>query len=99
MLADAARDLKPSNIMLDLDTRKVKVCDFGLSLLLPPGHERQAGAKGTPAYVAPEVSDAVFCLVFSLSSAGQEAAHQPCLRCLQLRDHGIFLCDSPVSLH
>ncbi len=41
------RDLKPSNILYDARTRSVKVCDFGLSVLLP---------KGTKTNLDPKVS-------------------------------------------
>lgn len=49
------RDLKPSNILFDAKTRSVKVCDFGLSVLLPKGHKTNLDPKGTPLYVAPEL--------------------------------------------
>lgn len=49
------RDLKPSNVLFDAKSRSVKVCDFGLSLLLQPGESSHLDPKGTPLYVAPEL--------------------------------------------
>jgi serine/threonine protein kinase len=40
------RDLKPSNVLFDVKSRSVKVCDFGLSLLLQPGESSQLDPKG-----------------------------------------------------
>ncbi len=40
------RDLKPSNILFDAKSRSVKVCDFGLSVLLPKGNKTQLDPKG-----------------------------------------------------
>jgi serine/threonine protein kinase len=40
------RDLKPSNILFDQKSRSVKVCDFGLSVLLPKGNKTQLDPKG-----------------------------------------------------
>ncbi len=46
--------IKPSNMLLRHDT--VKLCDFGLSKLLPPGkHFKSSKIIGTPVYSAPEV--------------------------------------------
>ena len=49
------RDLKPSNCLLDRQSGVAKVCDFGLSFMLPKGDEMVIQAKGTPLYVAPEL--------------------------------------------
>ncbi len=49
------RDFKPSNLLWDKNTNTVKVCDFGLSALVPRGDGVQGEAKGTPLYVAPEL--------------------------------------------
>ncbi len=53
------RDIKPENILIELDNEEehivtVKLVDFGLALVLEPGHTVN-DACGTPAYVAPEV--------------------------------------------
>jgi len=51
------RDLKTSNLLVD-ENMRVKVCDFGLSQILPTetGSTRDAkSAKGTPLWMAPEV--------------------------------------------
>jgi serine/threonine protein kinase len=42
------RDLKPSNLLID-ENGRVKVCDFGLSQIKPPGENLKDGesAKGT----------------------------------------------------
>ena len=51
------RDVKPSNFLVDEHLR-VKVCDFGLSQLVPRGtHLVDAGrrARGTPLWMSPEV--------------------------------------------
>jgi serine/threonine protein kinase len=49
------RDFKPSNLLWDKNTNTVKVCDFGLSALVPRGDGVQGEAKGTPLFVAPEL--------------------------------------------
>lgn len=50
------RDLKTSNLLLD-ENRRVKVCDFGLSQLVPQNKKMRdlRRAKGTPLYMSPEV--------------------------------------------
>ena len=47
-------DYKPANMLLSSDV--VKLCDFGLSKLLPVGkHYKSSKIVGTPVYCAPEV--------------------------------------------
>jgi len=50
------RDLKSSNLLVD-DNMHVKVCDFGLSQLIPRDKKvkDKQNAKGTPLWMAPEV--------------------------------------------
>lgn len=48
------RDIKPSNIMLTRDD-KVKVVDFGISVLGKHTTEKKSTLVGTPAYIAPEL--------------------------------------------
>ncbi|MBI1320858.1 MAG: SUMF1/EgtB/PvdO family nonheme iron enzyme [Candidatus Hydrogenedens sp.] len=51
------RDVKPGNILLEVEDRRAKLADFGLARLLgkaEPGHDDIPG--GTPAYMAPEVA-------------------------------------------
>jgi hypothetical protein len=49
------QDLKPSNLLHD-GSGKVKVCDFGLSQVIPEGEEFfNLQPRGTPLYMAPEV--------------------------------------------
>ena len=49
-------DYKPSNLLWDEKTKSVKVCDFGLSMLVKKGEMLQnEEAKGTPLYISPEV--------------------------------------------
>ncbi|CAD5322062.1 putative phosphoenolpyruvate carboxylase kinase 2 CAMK-CDPK family [Arabidopsis thaliana] len=47
------RDVKPDNVLVDLVSGGVKLCDFGSAVWL--GGETAEGVVGTPYYVAPEV--------------------------------------------
>ncbi|CAI2384535.1 unnamed protein product [Moneuplotes crassus] len=49
------RDLKPENIIINPDTLKLKIIDFGLSAFYE--QEKLSTKVGTPYYVAPEVLD------------------------------------------
>jgi tetratricopeptide (TPR) repeat protein len=49
------RDIKPANILVDPETRAVKVADFGLAKYLHQGGTSvTAGASGSPLYMSPE---------------------------------------------
>lgn len=47
------RDLKPGNLLVDVDHRLV-VVDFGLAVSLDRPEDTRRGASGTPGYAAPE---------------------------------------------
>ena len=47
------RDLKPTNIMLDVEGR-IKLIDFGIARLFQPGKGKDTQIMGTPGYAAPE---------------------------------------------
>ena len=49
----AHRDIKPDNILLDLDNT-IKICDFGVSKIFSEG-QLIRDSCGTPAFVAPEI--------------------------------------------
>ncbi|KAF2237779.1 Pkinase-domain-containing protein [Viridothelium virens] len=48
------RDLKPENILLDEETHTIKLVDFGMAALQPPGRYLSTPC-GSPHYAAPEV--------------------------------------------
>ena len=56
------RDIKPANIMLERDTDRVVVLDFGISAVISPERRSEIGTKltqagtsiGTPQYMSPE---------------------------------------------
>jgi 5'-AMP-activated protein kinase, catalytic alpha subunit len=48
------RDLKPENMLLEADTKSIKLIDFGLSNLYEKG-QRLKTACGSPCYAAPEM--------------------------------------------
>lgn len=50
----SSRDLKPQNILQDLDG-KFKLCDFGLARTMTTGTHVLTSIKGTPLYMAPEL--------------------------------------------
>jgi serine/threonine protein kinase len=47
------RDIKPDNILLDLDNT-IKICDFGVSKIIAEG-QMIKDSCGTPAFIAPEI--------------------------------------------
>lgn len=47
-------DLKPDNILIGEDG-KLKICDFGVSMLTQSKDEKSTAVRGTPPYLAPEV--------------------------------------------
>lgn len=50
----AHRDMKLENILIDYQTRKVKIIDFGYSVRIEP-NQKQLISCGTPSYMAPEI--------------------------------------------
>lgn len=48
------RDIKLDNVLLDKNSEKIKICDFGVSKLVHKG-EIILDQCGTPAYLAPEI--------------------------------------------
>lgn len=44
-------DIKPANFMID-NYGRIKICDFGLSLI---GHHECCNCRGTPLFIAPEI--------------------------------------------
>jgi serine/threonine-protein kinase len=51
------RDIKPENILLDADTGRARLTDFGISRSLAAAGDRMTGtgmSMGTPAYMSPE---------------------------------------------
>ena len=50
---DSDRDIKPSNIMLTLDS-DVRIIDFGIALVADSEISRIEGIAGSPSYMSPE---------------------------------------------
>ena len=48
------RDVKPSNIMYDPDTKSVKLTDFGIARITDSSKTRTGTVLGTPNYMSPE---------------------------------------------
>ncbi len=64
---------KPSNLLYEERSKTVKICDFGLSRLVPYGDVLQGSkVRGSAIYIAPEVAQVrrenVFCFVFRVLS-------------------------------
>jgi serine/threonine-protein kinase len=49
------RDVKPGNVLVDLDTDRVQLVDFGVAALHDALRTRTGVLAGTPAYMAPEL--------------------------------------------
>ena len=50
------RDMKPSNVMIEADTGRVVIMDFGLGIIHgKPDEDEDAVRGGTPTYMAPEL--------------------------------------------
>ena len=50
------RDLTPKNILLDLDSFKAKITDFGVTGIVNPKVSRMTSVPGNPAFMPPEAS-------------------------------------------
>ena len=48
------RDIKPANILIDKETRKAKLADFGLAQVDRPDSTQTLTVSGSPAYMSPE---------------------------------------------
>ena len=48
------RDIKLENILIDLNN-KIKICDFGIGIILEDSHQKIYDKCGTPMYMAPEI--------------------------------------------
>eukprot|EP01123_Difflugia_compressa_P010513 TRINITY_DN386_c0_g1_i2.p1 TRINITY_DN386_c0_g1~~TRINITY_DN386_c0_g1_i2.p1 ORF type:complete len:304 (+),score=49.39 TRINITY_DN386_c0_g1_i2:36-947(+) len=48
-------DIKPENMMLDIETNEIKLFDFGLSIQVDPNDPMVSFHGGSPLYMAPEV--------------------------------------------
>ena len=48
------RDLTPSNILLDLESFKAKVTDFGVTSFINSGRTKRTSVPGNPAFMPPE---------------------------------------------
>ena len=51
------RDIKPGNILIDKETRKAKLVDFGLALLQNPDTSQSTTVSGSPSYMSPEQAE------------------------------------------
>lgn len=49
------RDIKPENLLVSSDG-KLKIADFGVSQVLDNSSQALTNSKGSPAFLAPEIS-------------------------------------------
>lgn len=50
-------DIKPANILCSADLNTVKVADFGVAHVMNTSQSRLSTLRGTPLYIAPELTD------------------------------------------
>lgn len=53
------RDLKPSNVMEDAQTKQLKLIDFGIARFYKPGKKGDTARFGTEGYLAPEILSSI----------------------------------------
>jgi [calcium/calmodulin-dependent protein kinase] kinase len=84
------RDIKPENLLVT-SSGELKICDFGVSQVLDNSQQSLTSAKGSPAFLAPEISSRKCKSTADLLEIVAHCATKKMVFCLQLTIQSKYL--------